>query len=489
MQKNPSYEKKEKLESLLNSFRGQQDSGIYKLFLEQYANRKEGYWSDILQDQFINGYYPKIEGGTNDSDDARAALLNKGPHNLGGFFYDVFGTTILTQRRYYYNGYEAISRELKELFTSGNIVLMNYEAQGRAHVVTLWGAEYDEKGKLRAVYLTDSDDLAENGMVRYKVVDSDGRAIASTRADGKGSLIDVLQILSPGKEIWEHNLKQGQEELELVWNNTDLVYNGKTQRPRVTASNLRSNDRVQLTVNEYATAVGDYKATVRLSADYNQEGNVDFAIKVFGVNQEKVNGTITLKVNGAPLPESVEIKNGRTAFCTWSSPSKGAHCIVAEFTPAQDQIGKNYVNSESASFVIDLGKREQAPFSIRAVGEKTFGDAAFILETEGGSGEGAIHYWTNENDVISVSGAAVTIKGTGTATVMAIKTAKVVLDDRLNPENIEKISYKSTEGSVAAVSEKGKIRAKKAGTAYIKIKIILKDGSSKTVKMKVRVTA
>ena len=103
--------------------------------------------------------------------------------------------------------------------------------------------------------------------------------------------------------------------------------------------------------------------------------------------------------------------------------------------------------------------------------------------------EGAIHYWTNENDVISVSGAAVTIKGTGTATVMAIKTAKVVLDDRLNPENIEKISYKSTEGSVAAVSEKGKIRAKKAGTAYIKIKIILKDGSSKTVKMKVWVTA
>ena len=142
---------------------------------------------------------------------------------------------------------------------------------------------------------------------------------------------------------------------------------------------------MQLTVNEYATAVGDYKATVRLSADYNQEGNVDFAIKVFGVNQEKVNGTITLKVNGAPLPESVEIKNGRTAFCTWSSPSKGEYRIVAEFTPAQDQIGKNYVNSESAPFVIDLGKREQDPFSIRAVGEKTFGDAAFILETEGGS--------------------------------------------------------------------------------------------------------
>ena len=46
--------------------------------MRQFANKREGYWPDILQDQFINGYYPIKNGGTNDSDEAREELISMG---------------------------------------------------------------------------------------------------------------------------------------------------------------------------------------------------------------------------------------------------------------------------------------------------------------------------------------------------------------------------------------------------------------------------
>ena len=64
---NPDNQQIQKLESLRNSFENQHKSGVYDIFLRQFANKQEGYWPDILQDQFINGYYPKANEGTNDS--------------------------------------------------------------------------------------------------------------------------------------------------------------------------------------------------------------------------------------------------------------------------------------------------------------------------------------------------------------------------------------------------------------------------------------
>ena len=60
----PEAPKAEEIRELKGQTPGQHDSKIYARFVEQFANRTTGNWPDILQDQFINGYPPKENGGT-----------------------------------------------------------------------------------------------------------------------------------------------------------------------------------------------------------------------------------------------------------------------------------------------------------------------------------------------------------------------------------------------------------------------------------------
>jgi endo-1,4-beta-xylanase len=61
------------------------------------------------------------------------------------------------------------------------------------------------------------------------------------------------------------------------------------------------------------------------------------------------------------------------------------------------------------------------------------------------------------------------------------------LSSKLNMESVKNIAYTTTDKSVATVSKKGKITAKKAGKATVKAKVTLKNGKTKTVSMKVTV--
>ncbi len=54
-------------------------------------------------------------------------------------------------------------------------------------------------------------------------------------------------------------------------------------------------------------------------------------------------------------------------------------------------------------------------------------------------------------------------------------------------DNVSKITYSTSRKAVATVSRNGKIIAKKAGTATIKAKVTLKNGTKKTVSMKIKV--
>lgn len=263
---NPDDPQIQKLNSLRFSFENQQKSGVYDIFLRQFAGKQDGYWPDILQDQFINGYYPKPNGGTNDSPADRDKLLQNGPDKNGGFFFDVFQTELLTQRRHYYDGFDAISRELKELFLAGDSVLMSYRVGRNSHVVTLWGVEFDQNGTVCAVYYSDSDDEASQGMLRYRLVNIDGKAAVTTRVDGKStSIVESLQILSLGSKGWANYFQDAPKTLELAWHNTALTYTGQIQSPTVTASNIAAGDDITLSVEGGSTNAGTYTATAVLS--------------------------------------------------------------------------------------------------------------------------------------------------------------------------------------------------------------------------------
>ncbi|MGN0416199.1 MAG: glycosyl hydrolase [Agathobacter sp.] len=67
------------------------------------------------------------------------------------------------------------------------------------------------------------------------------------------------------------------------------------------------------------------------------------------------------------------------------------------------------------------------------------------------------------------------------------KTANFVMSKKLNMANVAKITYSSSDSSVAKIDKNGKITAKKAGTAIVKAKVTLKNGKTKTISMKVKV--
>lgn len=192
---------------MLTPLNNQYGSSIYSSFVKQFANRKEGYWADILHDQFINGYTPKENGGTNDPDFDGENVIQNGPDKRGGYFYPVFGVQKLTSRHYYELGYQALSWDLKNYFSNGDLVLLTYDMGASAHVVTLWGAEFDPDGNLCGVYFSDSDDDKQYGMQRYRIVNSGGKAIATTNDKNTGSLVTSICVLSPGKNIWEQNIQ------------------------------------------------------------------------------------------------------------------------------------------------------------------------------------------------------------------------------------------------------------------------------------------
>lgn len=193
-----------RLSELKNSFESQEDSKIFELYKVLYGYNERGFYTDLLMDLFINGYRPKLSGATNIEND------NLIPDNNGGFFYDVFKGEKLTDRTYG-GDYEYLSEKLKEVLGDGGLVGLSHKALSRNHIVTLWGAEYDLNGNLKAVYVSDSDDQDESdvGMKRYEVRNVGGKAKLSTNISDKsaGAAVGYLHILYLGSNRWNNYFK------------------------------------------------------------------------------------------------------------------------------------------------------------------------------------------------------------------------------------------------------------------------------------------
>lgn len=259
----PQAQKIRKYKQALNS---QYGSEIYGQFVRQFANRKEGYWPDILQDQFINGYYPKQNGGVNDPDFDGSDLLTKGTDPRGGFFYDVFGTKTMTKRHYYdYYGtsYADFGRDVQRYLNNGALVTMTYDMVASAHVVTLWGAEYNSSGQITAVYFSDSDDDKKYGMQRYRVINKNGRPCVTTNNAGTGSFVSCITALSPGTEIWKTYMDNSKLTLDLQWGDTITV----TVTPKLTGTAPSFSLFTGINAGQTALYMGDRQLTNAVSAD------------------------------------------------------------------------------------------------------------------------------------------------------------------------------------------------------------------------------
>ncbi|HEM6172499.1 TPA: IdeS/Mac family cysteine endopeptidase [Streptococcus suis] len=189
------------LRRYINSFQNQQNSRVFDMFKTYYGYRTNGFVSDALVDLFINGYKPKAQGGVNLED---SQLV---PDSRGGFFYDVFKEKKLTNR-IFSGSYERFGEDVRTVLESKGLLGLTYRTLGYAtHIVTVWGAEYDNQGKIRAVYITDSDDQQEQiGLKRMGITrDASGnpRLNNHVKNDSAGALLDYVHTIRLGQDLWE----------------------------------------------------------------------------------------------------------------------------------------------------------------------------------------------------------------------------------------------------------------------------------------------
>ena len=189
------------LREMLNQDVEQQGSLIYQYFKEMYGNNETGYYTVPLMDLFLNGYTPKEDRKTNIED------KNLQPDARGGFLYGIIGTKPQTGMQSVKN-LRDLGDSLQHYLSNNFVVCLSYTTFSYNHVVTLWGAEYDESGLLRAVYVTDSDDQDETGnetdvaMKRYVVKGKGNLSFLSNAIsdEANGARINSLQYLRFGGE-------------------------------------------------------------------------------------------------------------------------------------------------------------------------------------------------------------------------------------------------------------------------------------------------
>ena len=189
------------LKEMLNQEVEQQGSLIYQYFKEMYGNNATGYYTVPLMDLFLNGYKPKEDRKTNIED------KDLQPDARGGFLYGIIGTKPQTGMQSV-SSLKKLGESLQHYLSNNFVVCLSYKTFSYNHVVTLWGAEYDESGLLRAVYVTDSDDQDETGvetdvaMKRYVVKGKGNLSFLSNAIseNANGARINSLQYLRFGGE-------------------------------------------------------------------------------------------------------------------------------------------------------------------------------------------------------------------------------------------------------------------------------------------------
>ncbi|MCQ9223976.1 IdeS/Mac family cysteine endopeptidase [Streptococcus suis] len=189
------------LRRYIDSSQDQQNSRVFDMFKTYYGYRTNGFVSDALVDLFINGYKPKVQGGVNLED---SQLV---PDSRGGFFYDVFKEKKLTNR-IFSGSYERFGEDVRTVLESKGLLGLTYRTLGYAtHIVTVWGAEYDNQGKIKAVYITDSDDQQEQiGLKRMGITrDASGnpRLNNHVKNNSVGALLDYVHTIRLGQDLWE----------------------------------------------------------------------------------------------------------------------------------------------------------------------------------------------------------------------------------------------------------------------------------------------
>ncbi|MBF0983512.1 MAG: cell wall-binding protein, partial [Lachnospiraceae bacterium] len=169
----------------------QWNSRIFDYFKLIYGHSQNGFYTGPLVDLFLNGYTPKKATNTK----ADFGTMDE----RGGFLYGLLKEKLQTDVTGSFKG--TFSEDVKKHLAEGHALCISYNPLGTySHVVSLWGADFDESGKLVGVYVTDSDDQDETGedpevgLKYYRIIYKDGSPYLNNSLNPKsnGSRISKL---------------------------------------------------------------------------------------------------------------------------------------------------------------------------------------------------------------------------------------------------------------------------------------------------------
>ena len=173
----------------------QWNSRIFDYFKLIYGHSQNGFYTGPLVDLFLNGYTPKKATNT----EADFGTMDE----RGGFLYGLLKEKLQTDVTGSFKG--TFSEDVKKHLAEGHALCISYKPLGTySHVVSLWGADFDESGKLVGVYVTDSDDQDETGedpevgLKYYRIIYKDGRPYLNNSLHSKSNGSEITRLHSFG---------------------------------------------------------------------------------------------------------------------------------------------------------------------------------------------------------------------------------------------------------------------------------------------------
>ena len=173
----------------------QWNSRIFDYFKLIYGHSQNGFYTGPLVDLFLNGYTPKKATNT----EADFGTMDE----RGGFLYGLLKEKLQTDVTGSFKG--TFSEDVKKHLAEGHALCISYRPLGTySHVVSLWGADFDESGKLVGVYVTDSDDQDETGedpevgLKYYRIIYKDGRPYLNNSLNPKSNGSEITRLHSFG---------------------------------------------------------------------------------------------------------------------------------------------------------------------------------------------------------------------------------------------------------------------------------------------------
>lgn len=177
-----------------------QESDIFQCYINSFAD-KPGF-ADAGLNWFIHGDIPTMPA-------------RDYPYNDGGYFKEVFPEGIKLSTNIGGLSKERFNNTIKDALANKKGIAISIGSVLSGHIITLWGAEFDENGEISYIYVADNNDRNQFeiwgvGCMRYEIVYEqypEGGTYTSYKIgfipDDKPIVINRIATLELGETYWK----------------------------------------------------------------------------------------------------------------------------------------------------------------------------------------------------------------------------------------------------------------------------------------------